>query len=78
MVSRTADGLRSVERTPLSALWIHDGRNSTILTGGLILRDLPDGTKIAFTRFKALKKQVWLMDAYGGNEEQLTELGTEL
>ena len=35
----------------------------------------PDGTRIAFTGFKALKKQIWVMDADGGNQVQLTQWG---
>ena len=52
-----------------------DGRNLTILTGGGDPAWSPDGTKIAFTSFKELKRQVWVMDADGGNQVMLTQWG---
>ena len=52
-----------------------DGRNLMKLSHGREPAWSPDGTKIAFTRSKALKDQVWVMDADGGNEVQLTEWG---
>ena len=52
-----------------------DGRNLTELTGGEDPAWSPDGTKIAFTSFKELKRQVWVMDADGGNQVTLTQWG---
>ena len=51
-----------------------DGRNLIELTRGRAPAWSPDGAKIAFTRSKA-KDQVWVMDANGGNEAQLTQWG---
>ena len=52
-----------------------DGGNEIRLTDDPDSAWSPDGTKIAFTRFKALKRQVWVMHADGGNQVQLTQWG---
>ncbi len=73
--NRVAYQVRNNENGTGSAIWVvgRDGRSATELGAGEQPKFSPDGRRIAFAMADFLGvKQIWIMDANGGNRVQIT------